>query len=1496
MVTPPPSPPSGTSSTTLTSTSEAKISNSPYYLHPSDHPHQVLTPILLNGDNYERWAKLARNNLRAKKKLGLIDGSLPRPATTSADYEQWATANSMLIGWLYASIDPKIHQSISVVDNAWVMWESLRARFSAGNAPRVHQLKADIAACQQTGQDVATYFGKLKFMWDDLDDYEPEIGCCCTNPTCEISLQHRKRRDHERIHQFLMGLDASRFGTTRTNLLGRLTREKDLTLDHIYSELIAEERHLMVSRSKEERMEAVSLAVQSGVNAIASVTRTRNNLLCTHCGRTNHTVDKCFLLHGYPEGWGRGRGNNNSNRGRGRGTSAPPRANNVVAANDVESSGIPGVSKETLAAIVNLLKPSTSSSETLSGKNTSVDFLIDSGASHHMTGDEDLLTDVYDIPSSIVVLPNGKHSYATKEGSLHLSSDRILTHVLYIPDLSCTLISLARLLREHSCFAIFTDKLCVIQDRSSKMPIGAGEEENGVYHFRGIVPVQANKTTMTDSLALWHQRMGHPGKKALSSVLSSFKDFDTSSSVYKDFCDICTLAKHTRDVFHDSSNKASECFSLIHCDVWGPYRTPSSSGAHYFLTIVDDHSRAVWTYLLLAKSEVSIVLQNFCSMAERQFGKQVKTVRSDNGTEFICLRKFFAEKGILHQTSCVGTPQQNGRVERRHRHILNVARSLLFQGKLPVKFWGESILTAVYLINRTPTPLLDDKTPYEILHKAPPSYTHLRVFGSLCFAKRQTATTDKFGPRSRRCVFVGYPHGQKGWRVFDIELREFFVSRDVIFHETTFPFISPSPPSSAVPSPRIEIFDENHPPLNTPPLTQPDDTPLQPNDRPEQPIDRSLQPIDRSLPPCPIVEPAIDRSSPLGPTVQPTIDRSPQQIDRSPRSQDSESSSLGSATPSDLDEYSPSPPDPPIDDMGKGKRQKFPSVLLKPYVTNSVTCDKDPILDQAHTNSAPSGTCFYPIANYVCSDRFSAKHAAFLAKITIEEEPVFYYDAVTKEVWRGAMRNEVDALEQNKTWSLTTLPPGKKALASKWVYRIKYNADGTIERHKARLVVMGNHQKEGIDYDDTFAPVVKMNTVRILLKLAAAKNWELHQMDVQNAFLHGDLDEEVYMRPPQGFKPSDPSLVCKLHKSLYGLKQAPRCWFAKLSTALLEYGFVQCRKDYSLFTRVRGSTVLHILIYVDDLVIAGNDSAVIAQFKEYLHSCFRMKDLGALKYFLGIEVSRGPDGIYLSQRKYCLDIISECGLTAGRPVDTPMEQNHKLASDNGPLYDNPSQYRRLIGRLVYLAVTRPELSYTVHILAQFMKTPRQAHWEAALRTVHYLKGCPGQGIVLSSNPDLQVTAYSDSDYSSCPLTRRSLNSYVVMLGDSPVSWKTKKQDKVSRSSTEAEYRSMAYTTQELLWMKELLHSLGVPHTSPMKLVCDNKSALYIAANPVFHERTKHIENDCHFIRDEIINGTIATTHVCTTEQLADILTKALGGPQFRYLLGKLGVCDLHAPT
>ncbi|KAL9244597.1 hypothetical protein vseg_018360 [Gypsophila vaccaria] len=581
--------------------------------------------------------------------------------------------------------------------------------------------------------------------------------------------------------------------------------------------------------------------------------------------------------------------------------------------------------------------------------------------------------------------------------------------------------------------------------------------------------------------------------------------------------------------------------------------------------------------------------------------------------------------------------------------------------------------------------------------------------------------------------------------------------------------------------------------------------------------------------------------------------------------------------------------------MGRGHRPKFPSRTLRDYVVESTLGNSPSTASQVTVLSPLSGTP-YPLVNYVQKNRFSMQYHSYLAALMSQKEPRSFKEAVNDVGWRTTMATEMQALIDNETWTLEKLPPGKKALGSKWLYKIKYKSDSTVEQLKARLVIFGNHQTEGVDYDETFAPVAKMSTVRTFLAVAATQNWILHQMDVHNAFLHGDLDEKVYMRLPPGFRSSVPVMVCRLRKSLYGLKQAPRCWFAKLGIALKKYGFQQSYYDYSLFTYVNDAVRLNVLIYVDDLIVSGNDLAAVRNFKRYLHSCFHMKDLGDLKYFLGIDVARNPDGIFLCQRKYALNVISEVGYLGSKPAPTPIEQNHGLGMSSSTTLANPEPYRRLVGRLVYLAVTRPDLTYAIHILSQFMHSPKSDHWDAALRVVRYLKGTPGQGIQFRDDAPLQLARWCDSDWAACPTTRRSLTGWIVFLGSSIVSWKTKKQPTVSRSSAEAEYRSLAALTCEVKWLTGLLGDLGVSHSAATPIACDSQSALYIAKNLVFHERTKHIEIDCHFVRDAIHDGLIAPSYVPTAMQLADVLTKALGLSQFQTLVDKLGVFNPYALT
>ncbi|GJT76414.1 reverse transcriptase domain-containing protein [Tanacetum coccineum] len=496
------------------------------------------------------------------------------------------------------------------------------------------------------------------------------------------------------------------------------------------------------------------------------------------------------------------------------------------------------------------------------------------------------------------------------------------------------------------------------------------------------------------------------------------------------------------------------------------------------------------------------------------------------------------------------------------------------------------------------------------------------------------------------------------------------------------------------------------------------------------------------------------------------------------------------------------------------------------------------------------------------------------------------------------MNKELDALESNNTWELTLLPPNKQAIGSKWVYKIKYKSDGSVERYKGRLVAKGFNQKEGVDYTKNFAPVAKMVTVRTILTMATISNWHIHQLDINNAFLHRDLDEEVYMTLPSGYnKKVFPNTVCKLKKSLYGLKHANRQWFTKLTTFLLSLGFKQNKADTCLLTYFTKDISLVLLIYVDDILITGNSLTFINNIKQQLHNTFSIKDLGPLHYYLGIEFIRSEKGLVMTQRKYAFDLIKHAGLTHTKHAKTPLDPNIKLTYDSATPLTNSSHYRTLVGKLIYLTITRPDITFAAQLLSQFSHSPHTTHLKALQRVLRYIKLSLGQGLFFSRTNPLTLQAYCDSDWATCPASRRSVTGFGVFLGDSLISWQSKKQAVVSRSSTEAEYRALADCSCEITWLNSLLKDLHIPITTPVKVFCDNSSAIALASNPVQHARTKHIEIDCQFVRDKIKAGQILPIYVPTTSQTADLLTKALHTPLYNKCLSKLGMCDPYTlPT
>ncbi|CAH9066949.1 unnamed protein product [Cuscuta europaea] len=384
----------------------------------------------------------------------------------------------------------------------------------------------------------------------------------------------------------------------------------------------------------------------------------------------------------------------------------------------------------------------------------------------------------------------------------------------------------------------------------------------------------------------------------------------------------------------------------------------------------------------------------------------------------------------------------------------------------------------------------------------------------------------------------------------------------------------------------------------------------------------------------------------------------------------------------------------------------------------------------------------HPIYNFLSYHRLSTPYHAFISHLSHICIPKTTHEALAHPEWRKAMLAEMEALHSSGTWDLVPLPTGKSMVGCRWIYTVKVGPDGEIDRFKARLVAKGYTQIYGLDYTDTFSPVAKITSVRFILSMAAMSHWPLFQLDIKNAFLHGDLHEEVYMEQPPGFVAH--YMVCRLRRSLYGLKQSPRAWFGRFSDVVCNFGMIRSDVDHSIFYRhSAGNKCIYLVVYVDDIVITSSDDQGIALLKQHLFSKFQTKDLGKLRYFLGIEVVQSQDGIALSQRKYALDILEETGLLDCRPVDTPMDPNVKLLSEQGDLLPNKEKYRRLIDKLNYLTITRPNISFAVSVLSQFLDKPCTGHWDAAIRVLRYIKKTLGQGLLFEDRGHHDILGYCD---------------------------------------------------------------------------------------------------------------------------------------------------------
>ncbi|KAK2389827.1 secreted RxLR effector protein [Trifolium repens] len=1005
--------------------------------------------------------------------------------------------------------------------------------------------------------------------------------------------------------------------------------------------------------------------------------------------------------------------------------------------------------------------------------STSTSWVLDTGCGSHICTNVQELKESRELAKGEVDLRvgNGARVAALAVGTYNLAlpSGLIiqLKNCYYVPAISRNIISVSCLDKFGFSF-IIKNNCCSIY--LNDIFYANAQMYNGLYVLDLETPVynintKRMKPNELNPSYLWHCRLGHINERRISKLHKDglLESFDYESY---DTCRSCLIGKMTKAPFKGIGERANDLLALIHTDVCGPLNIPARGGFTYFITFTDDFSRYGYVYLMKHKSESFEKFKEFKNEVQNQLGKNIKTLRSDRGGEYLSqeFNDYLKECGIVSQLTPPGTPQWNGVSERRNRTLLDMVRSMMSHADLPNSFWGHALLTVAYTLNRVPSKKVD-KTPYEIWSGKRPHMSYMKIWGCEVYVKRQLST--KLEPRSDKCLFVGYPKETKGYYFYNPTEGKVFVARTGVFLEREFI-------SKGISGRNVELEEIQEPPT----------------------IGQSMEEHER--------EP------------QDVVEEQPAQVEQIQR--------------------------------------RSNRIRHEPERYGYLITEQGDIL------------------------------------LMDQDEPVSYQEAITgpeSEKWLEAMKSEIDSMYTNQVWNLVEPPVGVRPIGCKWVFKKKTDMDGKVHTYKARLVAKGYKQIHGVDYDETFSPVAMLKSVRILLAIAAYHDYEIWQMDVKTAFLNGNLLEDVYMTQPEGFDiPNEAHKICKLQRSIYGLKQASRSWNLRFDETVTKYGFIKNEDEPCVYKKVSGSKIVFLVLYVDDILLIGNDVPTLQQVKTWLGNCFSMKDLGEAAYILGIRIYRDRSQrlLGLSQSTYIDKVLKRFNMHDSKKGFIPMQHGICLSKTQCPSSKeerermNEIPYASAIGSIMYaMLCTRPDVSYALSATSRYQSDPGESHWIAVKNILKYLRRTKETFLVYGGEEELSVVGYTDASFQTDKDDFRSQSGFVFCLNGGAVSWKSSKQETVADSTTEAEYIAASSAAKEAVWIKKFISELEVVPSivDPISLYCDNNGAIAQAKEPRSHQRSKHILRRFHLIREIIDRGDVKICKVPTLDNIADPLTKPL---------------------
>ena len=1099
-------------------------------------------------------------------------------------------------------------------------------------------------------------------------------------------------------------------------------------------------------------------------------------------------------------------------------------------------------------------------------KNSGI--LVDSGSSVHLFKNESVFTswDNNFNPNSVkIVLADGTTSSDIKgKGTVEINvTDATgknhsikLNNVLFMPSLEHTgIISVERCM-DANIEVHFIKGDCYLMNNGTKIPL---VKRDKLYYVSAIKTLPLVQRSALD----WHNIMGHLNFRDIYRM-PQMVDGMSITHKNKRACITCIEGKSKENLSRNPDQRADSPFSFVHSDVLGPMNIHDSiDEANYLITFVCDYSNFITVYTMQDKTGVPYAFEKFLQFTAR-FGK-VKRLRSDQGPEYtshafedICRRH-----SIFHETSVPYTPSMNGTAERSFGTLSPKARCLRIQASLPNTIWPLAYKYAAFLYNRSPVERINS-TPFELIYGYKPDIRRIHQFGAPVHTLNLRPET-KMDSRTVPGVFVGIDYQTSG---FTIWYPEENICRTAARSRVFFINEGKSTKSDQ----QVALGSDGVCEMSGSPSL-----PTLASDA-GQAADDVIIPGDQWLKPRRQARlPAHQRSKP-----QQMVARLPRNTAQPPKCDSLLPTSAHSGSPEESQTNTRSL---------KDVRKNYPNDYRDGNVSSHIHSDND---------SRPSRNRRVPsrYGNPITHDNFGHDYCFNISALdycyNVHTVPRTYNEAMKSDdfqKWKLAMTKEYDSLLKHQTFILVDRPKDHDVITGRWVFSNKLDINpislDLFTRAKARWVARGFLQKYGESFTDTYAPMSRMPSIRIMMFFCAQFGFLAFQLDVETAYLNAPLDHKVYIEQPAGFT-KDKSKVCLLRKSLYGLKQSAKLWNDTIHNFLLKLGFTQTNADLCLYMKQSSEGIIFLIIWVDDIIILSNNVKMVDSFKEQISKEYKVKDLGKLKYFLGIEFKVTDKSVQMSQSGYCKTILERFGMMDSNPMKIPCEKNiHDELREhiNSPLLPDATRYRELVGSLIYLQqVTRPDISFIVNILGQQMSKPTQFHWELGLKALRYLKGTINFTLNYNKADKMELTGYADADWGNGP-DRKSQSGYCFYLSpnSSPISWSSRKQNLVATSTCDAEYVALSEAVSECIWLQQLIKDtkLKEVQSRPANMLCDNTSAIALANNPSHHKRSKHIDVKHHHVRDHMDQGTITITHVPTNDNIADGFTKALAYPLFK---------------